>query len=910
MGRAHVPYTSITLPYRTSTLGVSCLSLSLVVAVGGCGLSLDYDPPDDAQSGDVGSVDAGAIDVGPRVDAPPPLDAPTPLDVAADAPLPPLDVPPDIGPVECVLSADCDAALGAPPCGAWECNAFACEVACAGCTTDVDRDGYGVGSGCAGLDCDDTDDQVGATQSRGCYAGPAGTDGTGVCLAGTEDCVAGTWGACLGQVLPGAESCNGLDDDCNGSADDALGTVACGLGACAATANLCAAGALVACAPGIPLTTIDGCNSLDDDCDGRVDESCTNCVWVGPAGNDASMDPRVIATPFRTVQRAIDFAAGDPLQPQRVCLLSAGCSNTIVVYAGAVTMAEGVTVQGSYGPGGAAICSTIRTEIVTGTPTGVLFPSAIAAGTTTLSDVSITPHPSSDTAGVTVDGAVGAVLRNVTVNTTTAGVTNGHGVVIRAGGDALITRSTIYAGRGSATANGVHVDGGRVTVLDNCPVALDSAGRCPMGCPWMTPSVGIRGRNDATPTRGAVSYPIFLRNAPGSLVSGSATCGHTSGRGAGVRIEGDATGTVLRGNFIAGWGGEMESYGIDMVDCAGASPWIVDNAEINGEGARTAATAAIRSMGACHPVIERNLRILSGLEGQDQTVAILCGPSPTGAGSSRCVIESNPSIRSTVFGFPMSSTGVRCEGDACARIVRNDISALQGQTILGLFLGTTNAFVSRNRISGGCATVSATGIATLDSRARVENNIILGGLPCTGGTAATAMRYVGLTAGGTSARSVLDLHSNTIDPGGVTTLGSCTSRGLELAGTAGSGLVSVRGNIALAGICALGYPVFEVSATADPLTLESNDLVAGRLAAVYRDEGTTDVATAALVNGFLDTTSSGNLDSAAGFVAYPTNLDLAAGSMCIDADVTAGAPAIDYDGHARIGVPDIGAFEN
>src|SRR6185312_1249362 len=60
-----------------------------------------------------------------------------------------------------------------------------------------------------------------------CYTGPGGTQGVGVCKAGTQVCnPQGTgYGACAGQVLPSPENCaTAADEDCDGAAPPCSGT--------------------------------------------------------------------------------------------------------------------------------------------------------------------------------------------------------------------------------------------------------------------------------------------------------------------------------------------------------------------------------------------------------------------------------------------------------------------------------------------------------------------------------------------------------------------------------------------------------------------------------------------------------------------------------------------------------------
>jgi len=254
----------------------AALSLSLVALALGCTRAnpayrgpADGAPPSDATDSAPDSGDASA-DAG---------------DGAGDLPG---DANPD-NPLACVVAMDCVTRNGAPPCatGAWACTNGACALSCPNCT-DGDRDGYGVGTGCAGPDCDDGNSMIhSSVVQRSCYAGPAGTRDVGVCRAGSQSCGNGVWTTCVGQVIPGAEACNGEDDDCDGTVDDGLPMLTCGTGICTNMVPSCAAGVVAACIPH-PAGDHDICDmgtALDNDCDGQINEEC-------PTDRDASVPKR------------------------------------------------------------------------------------------------------------------------------------------------------------------------------------------------------------------------------------------------------------------------------------------------------------------------------------------------------------------------------------------------------------------------------------------------------------------------------------------------------------------------------------------------------------------------------------------------------------------------------------------
>nr|MBK7069668.1 hypothetical protein [Deltaproteobacteria bacterium] len=190
----------------------------------------------------------------------------------------------------CNASADCVPCANGAPCtlpGICVIGVLDCSTGAAVCTNAGTR--APTAETCNNVD-DDCDGVIDNGVSQGCYTGAAGTSGVGVCLPGTQTCSAGIWSACAGQVVPGTELCNSIDDDCDGTADDGV-TQVCysgsagtsGVGVCRAGSQACSAGAWGTCS-GETVPSMETCNNLDDDCNGAIDNGVVQVCYTGPAG--------------------------------------------------------------------------------------------------------------------------------------------------------------------------------------------------------------------------------------------------------------------------------------------------------------------------------------------------------------------------------------------------------------------------------------------------------------------------------------------------------------------------------------------------------------------------------------------------------------------------------------------------
>jgi len=185
-------------------------------------------------------------------------------------------------------------------------------------------------------DCDGfaDEDAEGAPLERECYTGDPETQERGLCAAGVEACAGGEWsGACVGEVLPDEEVCDGDDNDCDGSADESGDgdplTRSCysgdpatlDIGLCRGGLESCTAGAWPGVCQGEVLPADEACDGDDNDCDGEADEDLDDmgaCPLVGcPDGSEGTLvcgseegQAQSVCEPVVRIVDAADVACG------------------------------------------------------------------------------------------------------------------------------------------------------------------------------------------------------------------------------------------------------------------------------------------------------------------------------------------------------------------------------------------------------------------------------------------------------------------------------------------------------------------------------------------------------------------------------------------------------------------------
>jgi hypothetical protein len=156
---------------------------------------------------------------------------------------------------------------------------------------DGDNDGYGFGQGCRGSDCDDNDELINPAADETCNGvdddcddriddntvedrTPCETGFSGVCSPGRLSCLGGVT-ECIPDAALTAESCDSVDNNCDGIVDEGgvcEGEPCCYDEVCEGVCSVALLDASNVCSQ--PSGYGDEvCDGVDNDCDGETDET-------------------------------------------------------------------------------------------------------------------------------------------------------------------------------------------------------------------------------------------------------------------------------------------------------------------------------------------------------------------------------------------------------------------------------------------------------------------------------------------------------------------------------------------------------------------------------------------------------------------------------------------------------------
>jgi len=231
---------------------------------------------------------------------------------------------------------------------------------------------------------------------------------------------------------------------------------------------------------------------------------------------------------------------------------------------------------------------------------GLVFPASVRTATV-LDGFVVNGATANTSVGVTVNGAINAIISNNAINGRGSADSIGVNVVnmgaMRA--SATLMANTIVGGANSTRSSiGVRSSNSTVVITDHCQT-FAANGRCSTSCGAKR---SIRGRS-APSVASVESIGVLLDDSPNSIVDRSAICAGAGNDSAGVRVRNDGAGIRIAQSNVQAYGATLNSVGVWLSDCREASPSITANTMISGgsntvgargDGVRSVGVVALR----------------------------------------------------------------------------------------------------------------------------------------------------------------------------------------------------------------------------------------------------------------------------------------------------------------------------
>jgi alpha-tubulin suppressor-like RCC1 family protein len=509
------------------------------------------------------------------------------------------------------------------------------------------------------------------------------------------------------------------------------------------------------------------------------------CVRVTPDGDDVTAQATNGATPFGSVQAAIDFADTHRGIATAVCVAAGPDCSATATYpgppSGDLRMRHRISVVGRYESSGWTRCAGTHTWLAPRTPLGVVFGTEIV-GDTTLDGFAIVPSPAATTAAVTVQSADGVQLLDIVVpeQRWPESQRPQRSVGIRVDADSMVSieGGDVFASPGTVASIGLDVVGAWIAV-DGLAVHATGPGRA-IG-------VELNGTSNATFSHGSIDATGF--DAAGFVATGSLQA------------------LLLDESEIGVVGTKAHGVYVDSELATGVT--------INGNRVRATSStnvAGIELLGGGGPVVTGNMVQCDGGRASAVAIGIDC--------------HSRQAAGSLV---------------GCTRVANNVVHALslapadRGSAVYqatGLFIDGVHTLVDANRFDAGCGAgrngTRAIGIFARGD-VRIQNNVAEGArCPTLFG------KSYGLWVDAPSPGGMIDVHSNTL-------LGGNSSGGNTIALELAGGGAILRNNLLDPGASNGAFNIDQASTAAAPNVLENNDFVAGSSeSGLYRIMGAPD----------------------------------------------------------------------